>query len=184
MLELARPGVYALTPFTTALAEPTIANTVNYYIDLSGPVNLNLPAYLASVNYQNPSDAANSNFTHRFGSPLWEWLKTRPDAEVTVGGVMATYAANRPPLSEVYPTANLVEQAKARDGVLLVDIGGGEGHDSTSFAKAHPLKHGSIVLQDRADSLQNATALDPAIHKMEYDFFTSQPVRGAAAYYL
>lgn len=184
MLEVVGPEVYGLTPFTSSLAEQPIANTVNYYIDLSGPVNMNLPTFMASVNYQNPLDAANSNFTHRFGAPLWEWLKTHPRDEATMGGIMATYAANRPPLSEVYPTYQLLGQANKDEGVLLVDIGGGEGHDAMSFARAHPQKPGKIVLQDRPELLQNLTPVDPTIQKMEYDFFTPQPVKNAAAYYL
>ena len=184
MLEHIEPGVFGLTPFTGSLAEPIIANSVDCYIDLSGPLNLNLPAFVASTNYENPTDAASSNFTHRFGQPVWEWLKTHPKQEATLGGVMAAYAVNRPDLSQIYPSEQLLNQVGDDEGILFVDIGGGQGHGSTAFAKAHPQKSSRIVLQDRPEALRNAPPLDAAIQKMEYDFFTPQPVENAAAYYL
>jgi hypothetical protein len=183
MLDIVKPGVFGLTQFTSELAEPAIASTVDMYFEVNGPINFILPAYVASLNYQNPTDAVNGNFQHWCGQPLWEWLKTHPKAEAVIGTVMAAYAANRPSLAEVYPTDELVKNAQ-EDSVLLVDCGGGVGHDTAAFARTHPQKPGKLVLQDRPAVIENAGSLDPSIEKMEYDFFTPQPIKGAAAYYL
>lgn len=184
LLEVVKDGVFGLTPFTSALGQsPQILSTVNMYFDMQSPVFHALPEYIKSIKFQNPTDHANGAFTFWAGLPLWEWLKTHPDAEKTVGAVMQAHAANQPHLSEVYPAEKLVQNAPG-GSVVFVDIGGSVGHHTLSFAKTHGSKPGTLVLQDRKVVLDNAGELDPAITKMEYDFFTPQPVEGAATYYM
>ena len=183
MLEVVQPGTFGLTPFTSDLAEAAIASTLDLFFETNIPINLNLPSYLASIGYTNPTDQEKSNFAHCFGTPVWEWLKTHPKADGMIGAVMAAYGANRPGVADIYPTETLLTRAEA-DGIFLVDIGGGVGHDSAAFVKAHTLKPGRVVLEDRPSALENATTLDRAVEKRAYDFFTPQPVKGAAAYYL
>lgn len=61
---------------------------------------------------------------------------------------------------------------------LLVDVGGGKGHDLSTFHKEYS-GHGKLVLQDLAEALENVGDLDPAIERMVYDLFTGQPVASA-----
>lgn len=67
--------------------------------------------------------------------------------------------------------------------VLLVDVGGGLGHDLRDLRERYPALPGNLVLQDRAEVLSQ---LSPTEHfeAMSHDFFTPQPVKGARAYYL
>ena len=67
---------------------------------------------------------------------------------------------------------------KDGDGTFLIDIGGGGGHDINAFAKRFKTVPGKLVLQDLPEVVLEAKGLDPRIEKMEYDFFTEQPVRG------
>ena len=69
---------------------------------------------------------------------------------------------------------------KDPDAVLLVDIGGGWGHDLQSFRKAHPDIRGRLILEDLPiiiDRVDKETCPED-IETMEYDFFTPQPVKG------
>lgn len=77
--------------------------------------------------------------------------------------------------------------------VLLVDVGGGLGHDLRALREKHPGLPGRLVLQDRAEVIhQPSTTTEAAagdgtaaaFEAMAHDFFTPQPVRGARAYYL
>lgn len=75
----------------------------------------------------------------------------------------------------------------AEDAVLLVDIGGGLGHDLAEFRRKYPRSPGRLILQDvPAVIAQTGTAagLDATIEPMVYDFHTEQPVVGARAYYM
>lgn len=74
---------------------------------------------------------------------------------------------------------------KERGGTLLVDVAGGKGHDlqafhnkSDNFGKNYK---GALVLQETKGVLDgiNENELNPNIERMEYDFFTPQPVKGA-----
>ena len=69
---------------------------------------------------------------------------------------------------------------------LLVDVGGGEGHDLQSFQKRYPDHPGRLVLEDLGAVIDNIRggALDTAIVRVKHDFFKPQPVAGAKAYYL
>jgi hypothetical protein len=75
----------------------------------------------------------------------------------------------------------------AEDAVLLVDIGGGLGHDLAEFRRKHPHAPGRLILQDVPAVIEQtgvAAGLDSTIEPMVYDFHTEQPVVGARAYYL
>lgn len=183
MLEQPSMGVFRLTPFTASLAEPAMASTVDMYLLQNAPGMINLPKYLANTNYQNPADAVNGNWTHLKGIPLWDYLKANPYDEQQFGLAMSALAANRLPLSELYPTKELVEHVDSQ-GVLLVDCGGSVGHDVEAFKRAHPHAPGKLVLQDRPEVIENIQELDASIERMPHDFLTPQPVKGAAAYYL
>jgi hypothetical protein len=62
---------------------------------------------------------------------------------------------------------------------LLVDIGGGKGHDLIAFDTTFGSK-GQLVLQDLSQVLDKVAEpeLGGNIMKMPYDFFTEQPVKG------
>ncbi|KAH8689898.1 putative O-methyltransferase [Talaromyces proteolyticus] len=186
MLEVVRPGVFGLTPFTAALAEgPQIPSTVSLYIDMQGPALRSLPSFVQSTGFQNPTDHVNGLFRYWTGKTVWDWLKANPETEKVVGTVMQTYAMNRPSLSDIYPTGELINSIQD-DTAVLVDCGGSIGHDLTSFAKVHgkDLKPGSLILQDQPVVIEEAGDLDPTIKKMDHDFFTPQPIKGATAYYM
>jgi len=70
----------------------------------------------------------------------------------------------------------------------LVDVGGGNGQAIIQILDAYPdLPPEKFVLQDLPDPIAHAKTserLPKAVVKMEHDFWTEQPVKGAKAYYL
>lgn len=82
-----------------------------------------------------------------------------------------------------YPTEQLGLAVKA-DDVLLVDVGGGLGHDLEELKAKHPQLPGRLVLQDRPEVVRQVQHVSKGIELMEHDFFTEQPIKGAKAYYL
>ena len=62
---------------------------------------------------------------------------------------------------------------------LLVDIGGGKGHDVQAFHGKYPHR-GRLVLQDLPQGLDSMQPgdVDPTVETMVHDFFTQQPVLG------
>ncbi|KAI0530327.1 sterigmatocystin 8-O-methyltransferase [Xylaria digitata] len=70
----------------------------------------------------------------------------------------------------------------ANDPALLVDIGGGWGHDIMAFYNKYPNK-GKLILQDLPDVIKDCQSLPSGVEGLAYDFFTEQPVKGARGYF-
>ena len=71
-----------------------------------------------------------------------------------------------------------------KDDVLLVDIGGGIGHDLLAFKARYPKLLGRLVLQELPHVIDSVTDTSESIELVKYDFFTPQPLRNARVYYL
>jgi hypothetical protein len=65
---------------------------------------------------------------------------------------------------------------------LLVDVGGGVGHDLIAFKQRFPSLPGKLVVQDIPVVIDSINGLPGGIESMKHDFFAAQPVRGAKAY--
>jgi hypothetical protein len=70
----------------------------------------------------------------------------------------------------------------AGDDVLLVDVGGGVGHDLAEFRRKWPGVKGRLVLQDLGEVIEQAKAMnretERGVEATVHDFFTEQPVKG------
>jgi hypothetical protein len=62
-------------------------------------------------------------------------------------------------------------------GVLLVDVGGGVGHDLEKFRRTIGSCDGELVLQDQEAVIAKAV-VKPPVRTMVHDFFESQPIHG------
>lgn len=79
-----------------------------------------------------------------------------------------------------FPVEEILVQGSYKDvqGVLLIDIAGGRGHDVQAFVRRFPDASGKLVLQDVPAVIDEITDLDEGIVQMKYDFFTPQPIKG------
>ena len=82
----------------------------------------------------------------------------------------------------IYPMG---EQTRHFNGArpLLVDIGGGVGHQCRALKAAYPDIPGRVILQDLAPTLEHALSIS-GVETMTHDFFKPQPVKGAKFYYM
>ena len=64
-------------------------------------------------------------------------------------------------------------------GVLLVDVGGGTGHDLQRLHEAIGPHDGQLILQD-TESVVATAMVQPPIETMAHDFFKPQPIRSNA----
>lgn len=94
-----------------------------------------------------------------------------------MGGQQATRGNwfDRMPVDSMFLSGAVTDDPES---TLLVDIGGGKGHDVAAFHKAFPRAPGKLVLQDLPPVIESIDSLDPAIVQQPYDFFTEQPVKG------
>ena len=82
-----------------------------------------------------------------------------------------------------YPVAEyLGALAKPDDNaVLLVDVGGGMGHDLEEFQARFPDLKGRLLLQERPEVVRQITKVSPRIEVTEHDFFKAQPIKGTSS---
>jgi hypothetical protein len=157
-----------------------------FYHELNNPMFRTLPYYLAKTGYKNPSDASNGNLQYWLGEGTnpFQYIATNALLTNDFNNAMECHSKyNLTPWPEVYPTDTIV--AAAKEGrPLVVDIGGGKGHDLEKFLLRHPeTQAGALVLQDLPDILKDVQP-SKAISVVPYDFFTPQPAKGARAYFM
>jgi hypothetical protein len=79
---------------------------------------------------------------------------------------------------DIYPFEAELAGKTTADSVLLVDIGGNQGHDLMTFRKRYPKIPGRLILQDLPEPIDKILPPLESIEVMPYDFFTPQPVNG------
>ncbi len=93
---------------------------------------MKIPAYFASQGYRNPDDALHGPFQYAMDteSLLFEWLNAHPGVARAFSNHMSAYNEGRPQWMDegFYPIVERLEGVP-KDQVLLVDVGGGMGHD-------------------------------------------------------
>ena len=180
------PGTYAATSLSEILARnETDAATMGFLVDLSAPMLLRTPAFLKSIGYTNPADVMNCPFQSAFDTKesFFEWLHAHPDAAATFNKTMSGYNSQRPNWFQFFPVEQSLLSGALPGQTILVDIGGGHGHDISRFAQRFPQTAGQLVLQDLPPVIEGARA-DPGVKATSHDFFTPQPIKGARAYYM
>lgn len=144
-----------------------------------------MPTYFAQTKYVNPTNPISGPFQHAHSTPLhfFPWLGAHPKYLTAFGNYMTGYRAGKPSWMDAgfYPVETLTAGVGA-DDILLVDVGGGQGHDLLELRAKHPGLPGRLILQDKPEVV-GALALDD-VEAQGHDFFTAQPVRGARAYFL
>jgi hypothetical protein len=139
--------------------------------------------WLAQHKYEPPNNPYDCPWQLGLGSSetLFEVLARHPQAAQTFNNLMIGAAEEK----EVFTEKSTYDvRARLLDGfaggVLLVDIGGGVGHDLEKFRKAIGPHDGDLILQDQEAVLANAV-VKPPVKTMVHDFFTPQPIHGSLA---
>lgn len=152
--------------------------------DVAGPSFHQLPAYLQSILYEHPTNIADGPFqyAHKTSAPFFVWLYENPALASCFDNYMSGYWAGKASWVDAgfYPVDDrLVKGMKPGvEEVLVVDVGGGLGHDLQLLKQKYPHTPGRLVLQDKPEVVRQISAADVGFEKEAHDFFTPQPVRG------
>ena len=138
------------------------------------PVFVQLPSYFASRGFHEPSSQETGPYAERFGCTYWQRVNQSPKLKDDFDTYMAAHKKGGSSIVDLLPVSSLVEGYDKSFPVLLVDIGGGVGHQSRELRSRYPYLEGEIVVQDLRVSKELELA---GIRGMEYNFFTPQPIR-------
>lgn len=139
-----------------------------------------IPDWLAKNDYKPPSDIQHCPFQLGIEPEhtWWSWLEADADMGERFNLVMQAMASEWKCALDLYPVQEkLIDGFKG--GVLMIDLGGGVGHDLENFVEKYPVEGAEYILQDVPKVLDAASPKAP-IKKMPHDFFTEQPVKGPA----
>ncbi|KAI9713802.1 MAG: hypothetical protein M1820_000532 [Bogoriella megaspora] len=125
------------------------------------------------------------------GKTLWEVYKIRPEQKKDFDMYMTVRRQGALHMDwwKVYPAASELPKVPGglrddKDAVLMVDVGGGRGHDLEVFRTEHSELPGRCILEDLPGTIENIKDSPPKGCEMTgYDFFTPQPIKGARAYF-
>ncbi|KAL8649517.1 MAG: hypothetical protein Q9226_005550 [Calogaya cf. arnoldii] len=176
------PGVFGTTQLAEALVIPEYRDSICACFDLTGLPLIQLPAYLNETGYRNPTNPADGPFqyAHNTKQPFFDYLKTHPELSVSFNNYMAGHRRGRPNWmdADFYPVEDALKDIKLHpDTPLLVDIGGGKGHDVMEFKKKFPSTPGRLIVQDLPDTIQRIESSTGGIEFLPHDFFTPQPIK-------
>jgi O-methyltransferase domain len=130
------------------------------------------------------TDTPHSWANNKLGWTFWEVLNSDPNRVEAFARGLSLFDAIHP-VTGVYPFEEKHTAGNSPDRAFAVDIGGGRGRAMLALRKECPTLQGRMVLQDRKEVLDCIAPEElPGVEKMQHDFFTPQPVKGAQIYYI
>lgn len=183
------PGVYSHTPYSQVYMIPGIRGAFKLMLGEYSPIFNKLSEFFTIHGWTSPqSELTNPyTFTHQTnGLTMWEHVLLSPtrakewNEAMQAQGVATSFAI------AIYPFRDVLKEKETNDEtVLLVDVGGGLGHATETIKGliGEGVK-GRLVLQDRPNVLAEIEGELVGIERMEHDFFTPNPVKGALIYYI
>ncbi|KAI3104201.1 hypothetical protein CBS147333_7255 [Penicillium roqueforti] len=176
------------SPLTMVMADPVMEATTRACFEIGNLCTSKAPEFFRKNNNQFPSSAKDTPFQLGFNTDMnyFEWLGHNPDLAKDFQQWMTLKQKT---------TLNWVDwfdiQRSIIDGssgkpedVLLVDVGGGEGHYLRQFREKFPETPGRLILQDLPQVVSTVENLPEGIELTPHDFFIPQPVKGARAYFM
>jgi hypothetical protein len=141
------------------------------------------PKFFREAGYRCPSDPKDGLMQYAFNSKLssFDLLAAMPNILQDFNTFMGNTMGARNYWTDWYPVQERLLDGADPDSALLVDVGGGKGHDILAFHDKYP-GQGRLVLEELGAVTNSlGTSLSASIEVLEYDFFKEQPVKGKIA---
>ncbi|KAL4966856.1 S-adenosyl-L-methionine-dependent methyltransferase [Aspergillus stella-maris] len=174
-------NIWVSTPIRRAMATKEIAAGHRMISQLTVPAIQSAPAFFLSNGYACPIDPHNGLVQLAFHTEktTFEHITETPsllkDFTLFMGNTMGACRF----WVDWYPVQSRILDGAEPDKALIVDVGGGKGHDLLAFREKFPgsARRGQLVLQgvDLGDEAE--------VEKLAFDFFTEQPIKGARVYF-
>ncbi|KAI1747698.1 putative O-methyltransferase [Xylaria castorea] len=171
------------TPITHAMANEGIAAGHRVLGEMVVSTATKAPRYFKEAGYNCPTDPRDGLTQYAFQTKLsaFQLYSSMPGILKDFNMFMGNTMGARSYWINWYPVHERLLNGSVQELPLLVDVGGGKGHDLLAFHEKYPAR-GRLVLQDLVAVTDSIQDINP-IELMAYDFFTEQPVHGARAYF-
>lgn len=136
--------------------------------------------------FKAPADATDGAFQRArgiVGTPTFQhWAKDDPKSLQQLSVWMSSQQKHRLNWDSWFPADNIFEGSTSDDTALIVDVGGGLGHDLAAFATRNPDRKMRLMNEDLPEVIQQAKEQPPLDSRIELkvqNFFEPQAVKGA-----
>ncbi|KAL8722779.1 MAG: hypothetical protein Q9225_000790 [Loekoesia sp. 1 TL-2023] len=167
------------------MTKPAIEGCHKHLWDMSFGTAAKIPEYMRQFGYRSPTSVLDGplQYATQKKLTLFEYLNSEPERLEDFNNMMTGVRHSRPSWMEWFPVRDRLLDGVRKDTALLIDVGGGWGHDIVAFQKKHaPTER--LGLQDLAHVLVDVRDLPQNIECIEYNFLEAeQPVKGARAYF-
>ncbi|PQE07105.1 O-methyltransferase family 2 protein [Rutstroemia sp. NJR-2017a BVV2] len=180
---------YSVNTVSKALANKRHQACLLSCFDFLAPGWIVIPEYLREKKHQNPTSGTDTPFSKAYGfkdgATLWEILGTTSHIPV-MGLWMESFNDGHKNFLDIYPVMERLAPGALTDpeAVMLVDIGGGQGHQAISMKQKFPELPGRYIVTDLAHGLPADKTANPGVEFLVHDFTKEMPIKGARIYYL
>ncbi|KAJ5915994.1 O-methyltransferase family 2 [Penicillium tannophilum] len=180
---------FKASTLTLAMADPSMEATTRVCFEIGNLCTSKAPEFFRRNNNQFPKSAKDSPFQLAFNTDqsYFEWLGQNPGLARDFHQWMAIKQKTTPNWVDWFDIQQRIikdSNEKPQHGVLLVDVGGGEGQYSWQFREKFPKAPGRVILQDLPQVIANIENPPNGVELNPHDFFTPQPVKGARTYFM
>ncbi|KAL2816681.1 O-methyl transferase B [Aspergillus granulosus] len=175
-------NTFAKNNVTRALASEKGENYIDVFYEMVIPTIHELPRFLKKTGYRNPEDRYSLPLQDAFNwkGDLFSFFKADPYRQALFNKHMQV---QRGSITNWQTMTTLLKTNQSPDAVLLVDIGGGVGHQCERLRACCPGIQGQIILQDLPEVIKDALSI-PGVEVVAHNIFEPQPIRGAKFYYI
>ncbi|CCF33793.1 hypothetical protein CH063_05918 [Colletotrichum higginsianum] len=170
--------------FCIELADPDFNMLTDFHYLICENEYRLMPEYLAERGYKNPTDPHDTVVKKSTGynGDLWSYMKENPKIGESFNIVQKVSTTMEPAWTDIYPPQNLVHESDPKLP-LFVDVGGGIGQGLLNIYNMYPEEASRLYLEDLGEVIADADAksiIPATVNKLEYNFFTPQPIKGKA----
>ncbi|KAI2627784.1 hypothetical protein GGR54DRAFT_636906 [Hypoxylon sp. NC1633] len=160
-----------------AFSDDRVEGALNYAFTIGGPTYQAFPGFLKETGYQNTTGGKFAwHKGHQTELDFFPWAQQHPESLRWFQQLMSV-----PREGDWLDVVSM--PAPEGPAPVFVDVGGGMGHQCARLAAKFPQLEGSIILQDRPETIAIAPTI-PGVKAMGHNFFKDQVVTGAKYYYL
>ena len=132
--------------------------------------------------YKVPTNDSDGAFQWTFNTKqsYFEHIRGDPERSRDFNTFMSGSRSTRSHWTDWFPVESEIMSgaSSGANEILLVDVGGGNGHDLIRFLTKYADSYGRLILQDLPNVIQNLEGLSPGIQAMGHDFFNPQVIKG------
>ena len=171
--------LYSSTSITKAMANPALQCGHRVGWDVLVNAAAKTPKYFRETNHRTGTDPKDGliQYGHETKLDFFQWLATKPSITQDYNVFMGQTEGSRKFWIDWYPVKESLLEGYKSDTALLVDVGGGKGHDLDLFHDKYP-NSGRLVLEDFPHVVEVPKAKNPIFECIGHDFFAEQPVKG------